>query len=199
MRKTVAHSLPCSGTTSSYPATCYSVRFHPPAIRFGSVSPRKKPRSRRCSVTKHSGGSPIFSERRSSSRVGQRETRLVRTDSHPRTARRKRRRNINKFQNLGALPFWSDERRQNLRIEFLEGGVTGVCASTAQFHRKKVVCEKDGLLLISLIDRLPVNHRSPARAVVACSLSNSESIRERRARRGFAASRRKSSQEFGPE
>jgi hypothetical protein len=81
---------------------------------------------------------------------------------------------------------------------FGRGGFTGVCASTAQIRRKKVVCEKDGLLLISVIvTGLPVNHRSPARAVVACSLSSSESIRERRARRGFAASRRKSSRNSG--
>ena len=28
-----------------------------------------------------------------------------------------------------------------------------MCARTAQIHRKKLVCEKDGLLLISVIDR----------------------------------------------
>ena|ERR1700693_313536 len=61
----------------------------------------------------------------------------------PERPRRKRRRNINKFQKFGCFAFWSDERRQNF-----------------------------------------------ARRIFGT---------ERRARRGFTASRRKPSQEFGPE
>jgi hypothetical protein len=102
-------------------ATRYSVRFHPPARRFVSVSPRKKPRSRRCSVTKHSGARPIFSARRPSWPVAQRETRLVRV---------------------------------------LGGNLKSVRRHRAN-PSEKVVCEKHGLPLISVIDRLPVNHRSP--------------------------------------
>jgi len=203
----VAHSLPCNGTSSSYACSVLLVQVPSAARCFGSVSPRKKPRSRRCSVTKHSGAPPIFPERRPSWRVGQRETKLVLSDFKlpPRIIPSKlpppngpaetkaERKQIPKF---GCFAFLVGRAEANLHNEFLEGG-SQASVPAPRKSMGKVVCEKNGLLLISVIDRWPVNHRSPARAVVACLLSNSESIRERRARRGFAPSRRKSSQNSG--
>lgn len=115
--------------------------------RFGSVSPSKKPGSRRYSVTNHSGARPTLSEHRPSWPVGQREPRWISygPSSCPqqaptgRTTRRKRRRNINSPRIWVLCLFGRTSGGKICASNFWKGRVRrSLCQHRAN---PKVVCE----------------------------------------------------------